>query len=125
VERMQDHNESLAALKIFIFSPFGLCCCHEDCPKKPGIKIEHRSIQMHLRKHGFQCNASLVKDIVLYYKKSINQVRESGHLDSFIVDKGNYTGYACECGIVMTTLKAALCHCNRQHCNPNLISRTS
>jgi hypothetical protein len=78
VERMQDYNGSLAALEIFICPPLGLCCCHEDCLKNPGIKIEHLSIQMHLRKHGLKCNASLMKDIALYYKglltKSVNLV---------------------------------------------------
>jgi hypothetical protein len=45
---------------------------------------------------------------VMHLLQRIKFTRESGYLDFFIIDEGNYTGNACECGIVMTTLKAAL-----------------
>jgi hypothetical protein len=45
---------------------------------------------------------------VMHLLQRIKFTRESGHMDSFIIDKGNFTGNAYECGIVMTTLKAAL-----------------
>jgi hypothetical protein len=112
-----DSDDISTAVNIFVFSPFGLSCCHVDCPRKPFIQLEHRSVQMHLKKHGLRCDSFFVKKVVNDFMSMVSDAKKSGQISDFCADQKEYTGFLCDCGDNFTTMRSALRHCTRTSCN--------
>jgi hypothetical protein len=113
----QDPDHLSAAGNIFVFSPFGLSCCHVDCPCKPLIQLNHRSVQIHLKKHGLHCDSSFVKNLVKKYMSMVSDAKKSGQINDFRVDEKEYTVFVCDCGVHFTSMRSALRHCRTAGCN--------
>jgi hypothetical protein len=113
----QDPDHLSAAGNIFVFSPFGLSCCHVDCPCKPLIQLNHHSVQIHLKKHGLHCDSSFVKNLVKKYMSMVSDAKKSGQINDFRVDEKEYTVFVCDCGVHFTSMRSALRHCRTAGCN--------
>ena len=88
-----------------------------DCPRKPFIQLEHRSVQMHLKKHGLRCDSFFVKKVVNDFMSMVSDAKKSGQISDFCADQKEYTGFLCDCGDNFTTMRSALRHCTRTSCN--------
>jgi hypothetical protein len=112
-----ESDDISTAVNIFVFPPFGLSCCHMDCPCKPFIQLEHCSVQMHLKKHGLHCDSLFVKKVVNDFMSMVFDAKKSGQISDFGTDQKEYTGFPCDCGVNFTTMRSTLQHCTRNSCN--------
>jgi hypothetical protein len=64
---------------LFTFSPFGLNC--RQCKKGAMIQMDERSISEHLKKHCMDNSISIVRSILEYFSKQVNNAKASGTIE--------------------------------------------
>jgi hypothetical protein len=66
--------DSLATFEaLFTFSPFGLCC--QQCKGNVTIQMDERSIQLHLKKHGMDSRAAIVRSLLDGYNTQLDNAK--------------------------------------------------
>jgi hypothetical protein len=107
-KRKKDESQAL-----FTFSPFGLSC--RRCENNVSIQIDARSIQIHLKKHGLDSRAFLVRTLVDGFMSQVLNAKASGSIEPYKSDSNTYMGFSCICGRVFQLRKdSALRHCKKQ-----------
>ena len=122
------HNQeqdSSTSSSIFIFSPFGLCCRHDDCPNRPFIDLNERAILRHLKKHSIPKSSALtVRSMLLAFNNQVDEARKNKSIEDYRQDRVKYTCFACICGEIFPNKKHnAIRHCKRSGCDVTKISK--
>ena len=109
---------------LFIFSPFGLSCCHDECPNRPTIELNERSILRHLKKHAIpDCSASVARSLVRLFKEKVEFARSTRTIKEYYHDSVYYHCFNCLCGQSFTRKDSALRHCNTTGCDMTKIQK--
>jgi len=78
-KRKKDESQAL-----FTFSPFGLSC--RRCENNVSIQIDARSSQIHLKKHGLDSRAFLVRTLVDGFMSQVLKAKASGSIEPYKSD---------------------------------------
>jgi DEAD/DEAH box helicase len=110
--------------EIFLYSPFGMCCIHPDCPNRPTIEADKTQIQRHLRKHNISDrNSVTVNNILTTFNNEVEKARESNNIEEYRYDNKTYDCYTCICGEKFPNKKGnAIRHCKKKGCDIKKIS---
>jgi hypothetical protein len=75
-KRKKDDSQAL-----FTFSPFGLSC--RRCENNVSLQIDARRIQIHLKKHGLDSRAFLVRTLVDGFMSQVLNAKASGSIEPY------------------------------------------
>ena len=94
------------------------------CEKSVTIKLNLRSIQIHLKKHGMDSGISKAKSLLESFETHFEKARHYRTIEPYRVDDNTYMGLSCICGQVFQLRKdSALRHCRMAGCDPTNLQK--